>query len=186
MLNNGQIEYVIDFLAGSGPFGEMLFRHKEGLVFSEAKIFPCAAQDLDFRWGLPPHDEAYNGGWLSFQNEIKSRLNAKGDFCLFRECDAKRHDPCMADEECPMVYAGEDIFYILDETDDDAQIRETIRTANNFLLMGLFRGAKASFNRGDDVSYAQIESFMPFLAGVAVGVFDEEGVCYIPYREPSL
>ncbi len=180
MLNDSQVEYVNDFLAGSGLLGEMLLKRKDCFSFSRSEVFPSAARNLDFRWALP-EDEIYNGGMSLFQDEIKKGLKREGDFCLIRECDAKRHDPCMKDEKCPMVYSGEDIYYILDETCSDSVIRETIqKKAYWFSLICLFQGVESPLRRGDDVTYARIESFMTNLAGFALGVFDDEGICYVP------
>ena len=180
MLNKGQIEYVFDFLAGTEPLGGILLQHRGSFCFCSAKVFPIAAQNLDFRRGLP-EDEIFNGGMSLFQNEIVSGLKKKGDLCLIRECDAKRHDPCMAEETCPMVYAGEDIYYILDETCSDGKIRETIqKKAYWFSLICLFQGIESPPQHGEDVTYSQIESFMTHLRGFALGVFDDEGMCYIP------
>ena len=179
MLTQTQIEWVLDFLSGSGPLGAMLCERKAHLDFSSARIFPAAAHDSDFRWGLPIEDR-FNGGMSDFVCSVKRKLKDGHMLCLFRECDFKRHDPCMEHEVCPMMFVGEDILYVLDAASEDDQIRDIIHTANGFMLMLLMSSEGCKFQRGDCVTYAQIEAHLPSLEGIAVGVFDDEGVCYIP------
>ena len=179
MLSQTQTEWVLDFLSGSGPLGAMLLERKAHLDFSSARIFPAAAHDSDFRWGLPIEDR-FNGGMSDFIRAVRRKLKDDHMLCLFRECDFKRYDPCMEHEECPMMFVGEDILYVLDAASEDAQIRDTIYTANRFMLMLLMSSEGCKFHKGDCVTYAQIESHLPYLEGIAVGVFDDEGVCCIP------
>ena len=69
MLDLRHIEWMLDFLSGSGPMGELLLQRKDGFVFSEAKAYPAQAIGCDFRWGLLCEDacsEAFSGrqkGW---------------------------------------------------------------------------------------------------------------------------
>ncbi|MBE6382974.1 MAG: hypothetical protein E7049_08205 [Lentisphaerae bacterium] len=181
MLSHNQITWLLEALAGSGPLGKILFAEKDRLDFSAAKVFPDAAKDWDFRCGLPA-DKQFCGGWMAFASELKRNLKCDGAFCLFRECDFKKNDPCMALEKSAMVFAGDDIFYIIDGSSDDVQIAETIKTANRFMLMCLISGGESKFVKGDNVTYAQIERVLGGLLAVAVGVCDDEGVCFIPCR----
>ena len=79
-----------------------------------------------------------------------------------------------------MMFVGEDILYVLDVASEDDQIRDTIYTASRFMLMLLMSSEGCMFHKGDSVTYAQIEAHLSCLEGIAVGVFDDEGVCYIP------
>lgn len=56
MLDSMHIDWILDFLAGSGPMGNLLLRRKDGFVFSKAKTYPAHVIDCDFRWGLPCED----------------------------------------------------------------------------------------------------------------------------------
>ena len=40
MLDSEHIEWILDFLSGSGPMGKLLLQRKDGFVFSEANSFP--------------------------------------------------------------------------------------------------------------------------------------------------
>lgn len=181
MLTKMQTEWVLEFLSGSGPLGDMLLRRKASLDFSSAIVFPKAASrlGLDFQWGLPIEDR-FHGGVSEFVCEIKRRLNEDCTFCFMRECDFKRYDPCMSREKCPMVFVGDDILYLLEAHSDDEQIVDTINAANRFMLMLLFSNDDCRFGKGDSLTYGQIETMLCNLMAVAVGIFDDEGVCYIP------
>ena len=75
MLTKMQTEWVLEFLSGSGPLGDMLLRRKTSLDFSSAIVFPKAASrlGLDFQWGLPIEDR-FHGGVSEFVCEIKRGL----------------------------------------------------------------------------------------------------------------
>ena len=180
MLTQNQIEWVLDFLIGSGPLGGFLFSRKDALDFSLAKVFPRAAQEREFQWGLPVGKE-FCGGWVDFMSEIIRRMNDNSAFCLFRECDFKKGDPCMEHEKTPMVFVEDDIYYILDSASNEAQMKETINIANRFMLMCLINGDECKWKNGENVTYKQFEHLLGRLLAIAVGVCDDEGVCYIPY-----
>ena len=180
MLTKNNIQYVRDFLSGSGWFGELLLAHWEGFRFCDAKVFPADATDCDFRWSVvnPSIIHAID----SFKYEISHELGRGDTTCLFRECDFKKNDPCMKDEICKMVFANDDIFYMLDKTSTEELISETIKTANKFMLMCVLRGGECALHNGDDVTYEQLSDALKLLVAIGVGIFDEEGVCYIPFR----
>ena len=81
-----------------------------------------------------------------------------------------------------MVYAGEDIFYLLDGSSADEIVVETIKTASKFMLMCEFDGCAQRIRKGEDVSYGELEAMMDQLVSVAFGIFDDEGYCSVPLR----
>ena len=195
MLTKHQEEYVLDFLSGSGPMGVLFLCCKNRFDIAGAKIFPAQAFDCDFRWGLPP-DRFPRGGLGDFSAEVSRILKAGCEICLFRECDFKKSDPCMATESSPMAFVKDDIFYLLKSDSDYDVVCDTIYKADKFLLMGSFSvgswrvlfgdsgfsSGEDSFNLSKDntFTYAKLEEALAYLMGIAIGIFDEEGVCYIP------
>ena len=113
---------------------------------------------------------------------VKGILRKPKAFCLFRECDFKRHDPCMQDVVYNMVYVGEDIFYLLDGSSADELVVDTINKASRFMLMCEFDGCAQRIRKGGDVSYGELEAMMDQLVSVAFGIFDDEGYCWVPLR----
>ena len=51
MLTKHQEEYVLDFLSGSGPMGELFLCCKNRFDIAGAKIFPAQAFDCDYTEG---------------------------------------------------------------------------------------------------------------------------------------
>ena len=184
MFDSRHIEWVLDFLAGSGPMGKLLLLRKHGFVFSEAKTYPAQAIDNDFRWGLLCED-ACSEAFSMFVEDVKAKLDRGNTMCLFRECDFHKNDPCMKNELCPKIYAGydimHDIIYLLDGSSTEEEISRTTRTANKLLLMCEIRGSERILKKGDEITYVVFESLLDNLVGVAVGICDDMGICYIPY-----
>ena len=184
MLDSEHIEWILDFLSGSGPMGKLLLQRKDGFVFSEAKTYPAQAIGSDFRWGLLCED-ACSEAFSIFADDVKSKLASGNAMCLFRECDFHKNDPCMKNEPCSMVYAGydiiDDIMYLLDGSNNEEEIGRTIRTANKFMLMCEIRGCERTLKRGDEIAYEVFENLLDNLVGVAIGICDDMGICYIPY-----
>lgn len=182
MLSVNQMLYVLDFFAGSGRFGELLLKQKDRLDFDNAKVFPAVAQDCDFRWSCS--GAVYLGdGLLSFEALVHGELN-RGEFaCLMRECDFRRNDPCIRRAKEPMVFLDDEVFYLLDAANVDSQIAETIKRANRFFLMCMFRVHFCdALHVGGNMTYEQLCKIVRSTVAVGVGVFDGEGVCYIPSR----
>ena len=184
MLNSKQTEWILDFLSGSGPMGKLLLRRKDGFVFSEAKTYPAQAIDSDFRWGLLG-EEACSVALSIFASDVMSRLGSGNAICLFRECDFHRNDPCVKKESCSMVYSGydiiDDIIYLLDKSSTEEEICGTIRRANKFMLMYEICGGGRILKRGEEITYEVLENLLDNLVGVAIGICDDMGICYIPY-----
>ena len=184
MLGSKQIEWILDFLSGSGPMGKLLLRRKDGFLFSEAKSYPAQAIVSDFRWGLICED-ACSEAFSIFAADVKLKLDSRNVVCLFRECDFHKSDPCMKNESCSMVYVGydiiDDIMYLLDESSNEEEIGRTIRRANKFMLMCEIRGGGQTPRRGDEITYEVFENLLDHLVGVAIGICDDMGICYIPY-----
>jgi len=181
MLDSEKIDFLADFLSGSGEIGKILLRQKGRFDYDASSVFPAGANNLDFRWGLPP-DNDFGYAFADFEKAVKGILRKPKAFCLFRECDFKRHDPCMQDEVCNMVYAGEDIFYLLDGSSADELVVKTIKKASKFMLMCEFDGCVQRMRKGGDVSYGELEAMMDQLVSVAFGIFDDEGYCSVPLR----
>ena len=185
MLDLRHIEWMLDFLSGSGPMGELLLQRKDGLVFSEAKAYPAQAIGCDFRWGLLCED-ACSEAFSEFAADVKFRLGRGNATCLFRECDFHKNDPCMRHETCAMVYAGDDIMYLLDGSSNDDEVDRTIRKANKFMLMCEVCGCERTIKRGDEITYEMFDALLDHLVGVAIDICDDMGICYIPCRSTLL
>lgn len=181
MLDSKHIEWILDYLAGSGMMGELLLRRKEGFVFSEARAYPAQAIGCDFRWGLLCED-ACSEAFSEFAADVKFRLGRGNAMSFFRECDFHKNDPCMRHETCAMVYAGDDIMYLLDESSNDEEVDRTIRKANKCMLMCEVCGCERTIKRGDEISYDVLDALLYSLVGIAIGICDDMGICYIPYR----
>ena len=185
MLDSNHIKWILDFLSGSGQMGELLLQRKDRFVFSDAKTYPAKAIGSDFRWGLPWEDECL-GAFPLFAEDVKSRLGRGNVMCLFRECDFHKNDPCMRNETCAMVYAGDDIIYLLDGSNNDDEIDRTIQKANKFMLMCEVCGCERTLKRGEEITYDVLGDILGHLVGVAVGICDDMGVCYVPIRSTLL
>ena len=179
MLKSKHIAWILDFLSGSGPMGELLLRRKQYFSFSEAKTFPSQAIGCDFRWGLLCENACSEAVSL-FATDVKFRLGRGNVMCLFRECDFHKNDPCMSHGACVMVYADDDIMYLLDGSSNDDEIVRTIRAANKFMLMCELRASDRSLKNGDEIKYETIDNLLNNLVGFAVGICDDMGICYIP------
>lgn len=182
MLSVNQMLYVLDFFAGSGRFGELLLKQKDRLDFANAKVFPAEAKDCDFRWSCS--SVVYpNNGWLSFESLVHSELNRGGFACLMWECDFRRSDPCIRRAKDPMVFLDDEVFYLLDAANADSQIAETMNRANKFFLMCMFRvNCCDVLHVGGNMTHEQLCKIVHSTVAVGVGIFDAEGVCYIPSR----
>lgn len=175
------IEWIQNFLSGSGQMGELLLQRWNGFMLSEAKTYPVQAIGCDFRWGLLCED-ACPEAFSIFTADVKFRLSRGNAMCLFRECDFHKNDPCVRNEKCAMVYVGDDIIYLLDGSNNDDEIGRTIRKANKFMLMCEVCGCERTLKRGEEISYDVLDALLDHLVGVAVGICDDMGVCYVPYR----
>ena len=85
-----------------------------------------------------------------------------------------------------MVYAGDDIIYLLDGSNNDDEIGRTIRKANKFMLMCEVCGCERTLKRGEEITYDVLGDILDHLVGVAVGICDDMGVCYVPIRSTLL
>ena len=43
------------------------------------------------------------------------------------------------------------------------------------------RGCERTLKRGDEIAYEVFENLLDNLVGVAIGICDDMGICYIPY-----
>lgn len=179
MLESKHIAWILDFLSGSGPLGELLLRRKQCFAFSEAKTYPSQAISCDFRWGLLCED-ACSEAFSAFAADVKFALGRGNVMCLFRECDFHKNDPCVKQEACAMVYADDDIMYLLEGSNNEEEIVRTIRTANKFMLMCEVCASERSLKDGGEITYETIDSLLNNLVGFAVGICDDMGICYIP------
>ena len=57
MLDSEKIDFLADFLSGSGEIGKILLRQKGRFDYAAASVFPAGANNLDFRWGLIQRNE---------------------------------------------------------------------------------------------------------------------------------
>ena len=79
-----------------------------------------------------------------------------------------------------MVYADDDIMYLLDGSNNEDEIVRTIRTANKFMLMCEVCAPEQPLKKGDEITYETIDNLLNNLVGFAVGICDDMGICYIP------
>ena len=185
MIDSKHIKWILNFLSGSGPMGELLLRRKDGFVFSAAKTYPAQAIGCDFSWGLLCEDDC-SEAFSMFAADVRLALGRGNTMCLFRECDFHKNDPCMRHEACDMVYAGDDIMYLLGGSSSDAKIGRTIRKANKFMLMCEIYGCARAIKRDDEITYEMVDAILDHLVGVAIGICDDMGICYIPCRSTLL
>ena len=87
----------------------------------------------------------------------------------------------MKEEECAMVYSDEDVYYMLTSNSTPRQIQETLLTGRKNLLMCQFNDCAYIPKENSNISSSNLDCLLNFLVAVAVGVSDEDGVCYVPF-----
>ena len=183
MMSESNRIYVFDRLSDCGNLGKLLLQRRECFNFLNAETFPSFAQfdDLDFRWGLSGN--AHQDDMLrDFANKLDIELLNPKTFCLFRECDFKKSDPCIQDAKYDMVFDGNDVYYLLSSMRDQLAIQETIKAGNKSMLMCEFSDCAKLLKNRETLTVDEFNALFDNLCAIAIGIFDDQGVCYIPFN----
>lgn len=183
MMSKSNITYVFNRLSDCGNLGKLLLQHRKCFNLLNTEIFPSFAMldDLDFRWGLSGNAPQCDM-LRDFTNKLDIQLLNPKKFCLFRECDFKKSDPCVQDGNYNMIFVGDDVYYLLSSTKNQLVIQETIKAGNKSMLMCEFTDCAKPLKNRETLTADAFNALFDHLCAIAIGIFDDQGVCYIPFN----